>query len=116
MKCFNHQDRDSVGICRICGKALCSECAVTSSFGLTCKGDCEKTALGYADRMASATRAQGMVKKLSGYYALIVGILILALSFFIGGTGLIRYFILVPAIALILWGIFLIKKNKKVKS
>lgn len=44
MKCFYHQDRDAVGICKSCGRGLCPECAVDLKTGLACKGRCEDEA------------------------------------------------------------------------
>lgn len=38
MKCFNHSDKDSVGICKACGKGLCRECVTDLGYGLACKG------------------------------------------------------------------------------
>ncbi|MBU2880933.1 hypothetical protein KO525_15760 [Psychrosphaera sp. B3R10] len=39
MKCFTHQV-DSVGICKSCNKAVCSECAVDTGRGLACSDFC----------------------------------------------------------------------------
>lgn len=44
MKCFFHQDRDAVGICKSCERGVCSECAVDLGKGLACKGRCEDDA------------------------------------------------------------------------
>src|SRR5689334_7530095 len=41
MSCFYHHDRDSIGGCKSCGKALCPECAVDLGKGLACRGHCE---------------------------------------------------------------------------
>ena len=41
MSCFYHHDRSSVGGCKSCGKALCSECAVDLGKGLACRDQCE---------------------------------------------------------------------------
>ena len=41
MKCYTHQDREAVGICKSCGKGLCCECAVDMAKGLACRGQCE---------------------------------------------------------------------------
>src|SRR5947207_10899436 len=41
MSCFYHHDRESVGGCKSCGKALCAECAVDLGKGLACRGHCE---------------------------------------------------------------------------
>ena len=63
MKCFYHQDRDAVGICKSCERGVCAECAVDLGKGLACAGKCEDdvTALiQYLDanvRMAPASNA-----------------------------------------------------------
>jgi hypothetical protein len=44
MRCFYHQDKDSVGSCKSCGKGLCAECAVDLGKGLACRGRCEESA------------------------------------------------------------------------
>ena len=44
MKCYHHDTRDAVGICKSCGKGLCTECAVDMHYGLACKGRCERAA------------------------------------------------------------------------
>ncbi len=41
MKCFDHQDRDAIGICKSCQKGLCPDCAADLSQGLACKVRCE---------------------------------------------------------------------------
>lgn len=41
MKCFQHTERDAVGLCKNCSKALCPECAADLGRGLACKGRCE---------------------------------------------------------------------------
>ena len=44
MKCFFHQDRDAVGICKSCERGVCPECAVDLGKGLACRGRCEEDA------------------------------------------------------------------------
>lgn len=39
MKCFNHEDKDAVGICVSCKKGLCRDCAIEYDGKLYCK-DC----------------------------------------------------------------------------
>src|SRR5437899_5805261 len=41
MPCFYHDEREPVGGCKSCGKALCRECAVDLGKGLACRGHCE---------------------------------------------------------------------------
>lgn len=44
MKCFNHHDRDAIGLCKSCGKGLCEECIAEVPRGLACKNSCEENA------------------------------------------------------------------------
>lgn len=44
MRCFYHQDKEAVGVCRSCGKGVCIECAVDLGKGLACRGRCEENA------------------------------------------------------------------------
>lgn len=37
MKCFNHNDREAIGICISCKKALCSECLELVDNQVSCK-------------------------------------------------------------------------------
>jgi hypothetical protein len=43
MRCFYHEDKQAVGICKSCGKGVCQECAVDFSKGLACRGHCEES-------------------------------------------------------------------------
>lgn len=40
MKCFEHSSVDSFGLCKICLRGLCEECAIEVEFGLVCSEDC----------------------------------------------------------------------------
>lgn len=44
MKCANHPDRNALGYCSSCGKALCSECLVRLSTGNFCEACANPTA------------------------------------------------------------------------
>ena len=41
MLCFYHHDKQAVGLCRYCGKGICSECSVDLGGGLACRNRCE---------------------------------------------------------------------------
>jgi|HubBroStandDraft_1064217.scaffolds.fasta_scaffold425520_1 hypothetical protein len=43
MRCFYHEDKQAVGICKSCGKGVCQECAVDFTKGLACRGHCEES-------------------------------------------------------------------------
>ena len=42
MKCFAHQSVDAIGLCKNCGKGLCSSCAKDLQFALSCSDSCER--------------------------------------------------------------------------
>jgi len=44
MICFSHQDKQGVGVCKSCGKAVCQDCVIEFSKGLACSAACEKDA------------------------------------------------------------------------
>ena len=44
MKCFTHQAKDAVGICKACNKGICAECAADLGHSLACKSSCEERA------------------------------------------------------------------------
>jgi hypothetical protein len=37
MRCFNHPEREAVGICKSCSKGICSDCASDLGHGLACR-------------------------------------------------------------------------------
>src|SRR5687768_18307071 len=41
MRCFNHPSNDAAGVCRNCGRGLCSDCIVFAEDAVACKGACE---------------------------------------------------------------------------
>lgn len=42
MNCFNHSERQAVGVCKACGKGLCPDCLVEVANSIACKNNCEK--------------------------------------------------------------------------
>ena len=42
MKCFYHPDKDAIGICYHCSRALCADCLTNYQRGLACKRRCER--------------------------------------------------------------------------
>jgi len=42
MKCFNHESKDAVGLCKHCSKGLCIDCCTDLGHGIACKGIHEK--------------------------------------------------------------------------
>ena len=77
MNCFRHHERGAVGICKSCGKGLCSVCAAELPDGLACKGSCEARVdllnriITRNSQTLSATRQQ---VKIAGASAILLGV------------------------------------------
>lgn len=40
MKCYQHEEREPVGTCKHCHKAVCKDCAIDTGYGLACSESC----------------------------------------------------------------------------
>ncbi len=100
MKCYNHPDRDAVGVCVKCGKAVCVEDSVVIDGKLYCK-DCATTIPNkeVPKKLYRSTKNRilfgvcGGVAEFIGIDPTIVRVLWAILSLFYG-TGIIIYIIL----------------------
>jgi hypothetical protein len=45
MECFTHAGRPAVGVCHVCGKAVCHSCVVDTGVAITCSDVCAKEAV-----------------------------------------------------------------------
>lgn len=85
MRCFNHEDRDAVGICKSCSRGLCHECAVEVGTSLACKDRCAddvrvlngliESNIRNAPQSWSFLRASRRSYVLSGCFLVITGVL-----------------------------------------
>jgi len=86
MNCFKHADRPALGLCKSCGKGLCSECLVEVPDGLACKckNQCEDRVnlinqiINNNQKVLSAANVQ---VKSSGIFILLLGILFCLFGF-----------------------------------
>ena len=63
MRCFNHRDRDAVGICKACQKALCPDCANDLGHGIACRDKHESEVTAMHSLISRAMRAQSFSKR-----------------------------------------------------
>ncbi len=42
MQCYQHNEQSAIGICKICNKGLCHDCATDTEAGLACDQHIEK--------------------------------------------------------------------------
>jgi len=41
MRCYNHHEKEAVGTCKSCGRALCPDCAAEVEKAVACRNRCE---------------------------------------------------------------------------
>jgi len=85
MKCYYHQYKDAIGVCKTCYRGLCQDCAVDVGNGIACKGKCEgkvkelnatieKSRKAYS-RVGQAYLRNALIQLMLGLLFLIVGLL-----------------------------------------
>ena len=113
MRCFNHSDRDASGICRACGKGLCTECVVDLGFGLSCKGEHEQRVAATDAMVTRAARVQdsaAWAKFLGPAFFGFCGIVMIYYGITISEMG---GFLSLLGIAFLAFGAFLLVANWK---
>ncbi len=100
MKCYYHPDKDAVGVCVRCGKAVCAEDSVIIDGKLYCK-ECSKTigSTGPSKKLYKSRRNKilcGICGGLADYFGIDPTIIrvIWILFCLAGGSGVIAYIIL----------------------
>ncbi|MGB9695211.1 MAG: PspC domain-containing protein [Caldisericaceae bacterium] len=102
MKCYNHPDRDAVGVCARCGKAVCAEDSVVIGDKLYCKECAAKiSSEDFSSKRLYRSRKDrvlcGVCGGLAEYLNLdpsIVRILWAVLTLFSIGTGIVIYIVM----------------------
>lgn len=79
MKCFGHPEIDAIGICKACGKGLCSICFVDTGLGLACNGTCQKVVTTVTSQ-ATEFKGQSLIEATLCFLCSIVAI--------VGGIGM----------------------------
>ncbi len=117
MNCFNHNKSTAIGICKACGKALCSDCLVQMENGLACKESCEKRVI-LINRIIdsnvksmNATRNQVKTLGISGAIAGIGFIIFAIWSYFEMHGSFLPYFL--GSIGAVIMGSSLLRLTRK---
>ncbi len=42
MQCYQHNEQSAIGICKVCSKGLCNDCAADTEVGLSCDKHIER--------------------------------------------------------------------------
>lgn len=75
MRCFRHHETDSVGICRACGRGVCSACAGETDAGIACSDDCGGKLAEIAALTAHGRRAYETSARIFGFIAALITLL-----------------------------------------
>jgi len=106
MKCYNHQERAGVAVCKACGKAVCHECAQESEEGIACQQSCIDSLVIKKELYAKQAAHLKNMKRMSilgSFFSIGMGILFIYFSS--QGYGLVYDFIFVLGIGFTVYGI-----------
>lgn len=118
MNCFTHHNVAAVAVCKVCGRAICSACAVDLGYAVACSERCEKDASELHQMNAKAKRIYGLggAKKLTPMAPLIWILLASPFIFTLISVymrrGKIEWFALIFVAACLVIGIISWRRNK----
>jgi hypothetical protein len=87
MKCFTHQAKEAVGVCKACSKGICAECAADLGHSIACKSSCEEQ----AHLLDSAIQRSITVLKSSKRYANLTPAFLAVMGLLFAFYGIYRY-------------------------
>ncbi len=106
MKCFKHQAREAVAICRACGKAACPECVLESENGIACQPSCAEILSRQGELRASHAAHLKNMKRMNFLGSLFsVGVGILFMYFASLGVGIVYDFVFLLGAGFVVYGI-----------
>lgn len=82
MLCFNHTDRQAVGVCKSCQRGICTECATDLGHGLACKGKHELQVEDLESIVRQSTRIYAAAPKTRNAVPLFFGFMGVVFSIF----------------------------------
>src|SRR5262245_9911639 len=113
MHCYNHADRDAVGICKACSKGLCSKCAVDLGYGISCRGAQEHRVAEIEQlisRNAQVQRTAGGAKYVAPLFLLFMGAVFTGYGILYAGTW---DFIVILGIGFVVYGAYCLVVNRR---
>ncbi len=119
MKCFTHQI-ESVGICKSCNKAVCSDCAIDTGRGLACCETCVSEVIDINTIMDKSKQIYGMNSNSATIPTGIIMYLFFATAFIGFGSyqviakGSSNYFTVVMGLGFLLIGGIAWYRNRKI--
>lgn len=86
MRCFNHPEREAVGICKECQKGLCPECLTDLDDAIACKNKHEEKvkAIQIAADISIRSYMKSPLRRIYPTFVIFMSLFILYYSFFYG--------------------------------
>lgn len=106
MNCFNHPEKNSVAICKACGKAICHECALETEDGIACQQSCSNSLSKKNElykKQAAHLKNMKRLSLLGSFFSIGMGILFIYFSY--QGFGLVYDFIFLLGVGFTVYGI-----------
>lgn len=98
MKCFYHQEKEAIAICKNCSRGLCSNCVAEVTNGVACKGKCEDDVI-FLNKMLQKNKTI-LNKTASSYYRVSAIYLVMGIAFIIFGLNI---FTKIPPLQYFMW-------------
>src|SRR5688572_177609 len=74
MKCFKHNPNDAVAVCANCGRALCPDCAPSTSTGrIACSTDCARELAANTQALQLLVDQAALSAQASAFYCYLTG-------------------------------------------
>lgn len=104
MHCFKHGSVAAIGICKFCGKGVCSACVADTGHGLACRDSCEEDVDLQARILrnnAKVLRAANAQARSAGIFAFVLGLCFLGVAWWLYDKTPISMIIFFSAIGLL---------------
>ena len=99
MRCFYHGDVEAVAVCKSCGRGVCHDCASEVGTGTACRNRCEtdvEALNAIIERSKSVYHKTSAIYRRNAYFFILLGLVFVGLSFFLGADGQPNLPLLVP--------------------
>lgn len=119
MNCFNHNEKQALGICKHCNKGICMECLTDLGDGLACTATCieeVQTINKLINHNKKASKTTTGTWKMTGAFYMVVGTLFMTTSIFYFRKP--DVFLIGLGLIFVLFGLYSVLKSRiyKVKN
>lgn len=111
MRCFNHPEREAIGLCKQCSKGLCPDCATDLVHGLACRGIHEEDVERIHTLVSRNVRIQSTVMKPRNLLLAPLFFMFLGITLIGGGIYANRTFLMIMGIGMMVFAYMVYKAN-----